>query len=574
MRPASFLQTSAALTVAAMLILSGCSGGGGGGVTSDGGPASPGGAEQETGGGDTQPGDDTQTGTDTGQPAPEPSGPFEWSCTEAGCTADYRGVSLQAGLHDFGDGDGPEPVFGGSAFSGFAGPLPQGTAHYAGAAAFRRTTGPSGPDAETVDETGTVILTADFGTNTVRGRLDGSDGSPVRLAFNAASLDRGAGAPSFETSVFSPSPSGGPGVTCVAGIACDYGEWWGEFGHEDTVGAAFYAELDGVPVIGGGAIAARTDITTEPQPEPAPEPEPEPDDDTTQPEPAPDPGVASPDWLLPGSVASTAARDELARVLHATHTQGDGSHAYKFVHLDVNAARHVFPVVDQYSGEYVDVAPDFGTYAGSWGYWDDPALSGAITKVQEVLTAVPGAGNTSPVVRRVMGVMDNGYFGIARAEGYVTSPQPRTVAGNFGTFHEANSRMRAAMGTDKFLYEFGLVGAKWSGDALGFSRSSEAPVFGPASLTVTGEHDGSRWRSDYEIVVNVDWNNGDSIEMMGLAGGSDDVGLPHPGFFGDVPEDAESTYILQGSFAGTQVEEAFGSFQTPEYMGSFGLKRQ
>ena len=205
-------------------------------------------------------------------------------------------------------------------------------------------------------------------------------------------------------------------------------------------------------------------------------------------------------------------------------------------------------------------------------------MSASITKVQEVFQDDPNIVGAEPTVRRAMGLMDNGIFGIAHSPSYVENPGTSyayDVESDFVAFHVTNSDLAKALGDDTYLHDFGLVGATWSGDALGIARSSETAVFGPALLTITGESD-PRERSDYVIRLNVDWTNGDSIQIGGWAGGSDDLGLPVRLFGGGVVDanTNEITHVLHGHFAGTGAEEAFGSFKTPKYVGSFGATRQ
>ena len=170
------------------------------------------------------------------EPTPEPGQSQEFSptCTNGRCTANYGGRTLQAQSNPAGRS--------GSAFQDFYGPLPEGgTASYEGVAAFRR----NPRTAQASDEYGAVTLTADFGASTIGGSIDGKDGSPVQLTLNPASPLPNGSFTYFEASPRNPSPAGGPAVTCRAGVTCDGGQWWGEFGHEDTVGATFLAEQSG-----------------------------------------------------------------------------------------------------------------------------------------------------------------------------------------------------------------------------------------------------------------------------------------------------------------------------------------
>ena len=493
-------------------------------------------------------------------PEPPQPGAFAPTCADGLCSANYHGQTLQAG--SFTDGTGG---FVGTAFAEFYGPLPQGgTATYAGETAFRLN--PRTPQA--TDEYGTVTLTTDFGASTIGGTVNGKDGSSVQLTLNPATPLPNDSFTYFEASPRHPSPSGDPPITCRTGITCDGGQWWGEFGHEDTVGAFFLAEQNGRRVIEGGLIGAKTKEN------------PRPDDTTTVPD--PDPTV---DWLLSGTVSSTAARGEAERTKNAIEDARDPnlSNYGSVVNNTVGGHHGGGPAAIVFTGPGPNYHGAYPDYAGSWGYWNDPAMSAAITKIQEVFHggAPPlEAADNPEVVKRVIGLMDNGYFGIAHSSGHVANPGTSysyDVASNFGAFYEANDVLSMAMGDHTYLRDYGLVGATWSGDALGFDKASETAVFGPASLAITSEADcPPNCRSDYHVRLNVDWTNGDSVELTGFAGGGDDIGLPLSAFNGAEygTEPSSPTHRFRGHFAGIQAEEAFGVFETPEYIGAFGAKRK
>ena len=238
-----FVTTTAAAALLS-ITLSACGGGGGGGPVTGGGPMQP-----VTGGSPFQ--------------GPPPLGA---TCENGVCTAEYRGHTLRADFYE--TADGSYSRYAGTPFFGFDEPYPEaGTARYEGVATLRRTTGRN----QTVDEAGTATLNADFGASTISGRVEGANGSPVRLTLNDASLRTDDPVADFEASSIRPSPSGLSPVTCQAGVTCDWGYWFGEFGHEETVGALFDAYYNGEPVLSGALVGAQTESTIVPEPMEMPE---------------------------------------------------------------------------------------------------------------------------------------------------------------------------------------------------------------------------------------------------------------------------------------------------------------
>lgn len=223
---------------ALVLTVSACGGGGGGGggPVTDGGPMEP-----DTGG--MEPGD--SDGAFQGPP------PLRANCQNGYCSANYRGYTLRAG--EFPDGT---TGFGGTAFLEYYDPLPQaGTATYEGSAAFRLN--PRTPQAR--NEYGDATLTADFAASTMSGSIYGRYGSTVLLNLKPATPHPNETFHYFEASPSHPSPNGGSAITCVAGITCDTGTWYGYLGHADTAGATFFADRGGQRMIEGGLIAASVD---------------------------------------------------------------------------------------------------------------------------------------------------------------------------------------------------------------------------------------------------------------------------------------------------------------------------
>ena len=117
-------------------------------------------------------------------------------------------------------------------------------------------------------------------------------------------------------------------------------------------------------------------------------------------------------------------------------------------------------------------------YIGSWGYWSHPAMSAAITKVQEVFEDDPSTEYVEepPTEKSVMGLMDNGYFGIIYSPGYVRDPDTPyafNVDSSYYSFYTINNDLHRTLGDDTYLISFALDGVTWSGDALGIAISSE-----------------------------------------------------------------------------------------------------
>ena len=93
-------------------------------------------------------------------------------------------------------------------------------------------------------------------------------------------------------------------------------------------------------------------------------------------------------------------------------------------------------------------------------------MSAAITKVQEVFVDDPNIPYRQPTEKRVMGLMDNGYFGIGYGPGYVRDPNTPyafSVPSGFAAFYVANDDLSRALGNHTYLSSFALDGVTWSG---------------------------------------------------------------------------------------------------------------
>lgn len=181
------------------------------------------------------------------QEQPQESGTFEVACAGDRCAATLGDLTLSAGRIR------PDGSWGfaGTAFGGTVELAQGGSATYGGRAAFRNASAGAGNGG---DEHGEVTLTADFAAKTISGRVEGVNGSPVRLILNPASPRSDGDFRTFEAS----------SVECQAGVSCDAGEWSGQFGRGNTVGAAFSASLNGEEALTGALIGAAAESSPEP----------------------------------------------------------------------------------------------------------------------------------------------------------------------------------------------------------------------------------------------------------------------------------------------------------------------
>ena len=193
-----------------------------------------------------------------------------------------------------------------------------------------------------------------------------------------------------------------------------------------------------------------------------------------------------------------------------------------------------------------------------WDYWNRPYLSPDIIKVQ----ARPEPGSyEAPLndARAVYGILDHGVFWIAADE------QPDGVI-YFGAGYDYLDYNRYAPPLDGPPAGALFSGASWRGDALGMVKPSAKPVSGPAVLTLTSIDQTTQGGHAYELHLDVAFRNA-GIDRLELIAASNADG----GFGTDFWADGE--YRLQGTFLGSQAQEAAGIFETPVYYGTFGVKR-
>ena len=205
-------------------------------------------------------------------------------------------------------------------------------------------------------------------------------------------------------------------------------------------------------------------------------------------------------------------------------------------------------------------------------------MSSTITKVEESHKTTRQFRTETIVYKtnQVFGIMDHGYFGISYSHSSHALPQDRN---DYTAFYATSAELPRTLSSDG-QYAGGqfevlnLAGARWAGDALGIQISSETPVFGSAALTIIdGYEHVFEPLLGYLLRVNVQWNNGDNIQVDGAI----DHSYRHTfngDYLIDIGIEVTDGYFIQGAFAGSQAEEAFGSFETPDYVGSFGVERQ
>lgn len=201
--------------------------------------------------------------------------------------------------------------------------------------------------------------------------------------------------------------------------------------------------------------------------------------------------------------------------------------------------------------------PD-GPAPKEWAYWNQPYLSADITKIQA--RPAPGTyespGNDS---RAVYGILDHGVFWIASDD----QPEGDAYFGA-GYFHFEGNRYRLPVnGPPAHVL---LAGASWRGDALGMVKTSGKPVSGPAVLTMTPIENVANASPTYDLRLEIAFRNV-GVDRIELNAASDTEG----GFGADLL--GETGYRLQGSFLGSEAEEALGIFETLIYYGAFGVKR-
>ena len=193
-----------------------------------------------------------------------------------------------------------------------------------------------------------------------------------------------------------------------------------------------------------------------------------------------------------------------------------------------------------------------------WEYWNQPYLSADITKIQvrPATGTYDSPGNDS---RAVYGILDHGVFWIG------SDDQPEGGA-YFGAGYYYLDDNQYKLPVDTLTADVLFAGASWNGDALGMVKTSGKPVSGPAVLTMTAIGDERGGDLTYNLRLDVAFRNV-GVDRVEIDAAPDAEG----GFGADFT--AEEGYRLQGTFLGSEAEEASGIFETLMYYGAFGVKR-
>ena len=307
------------------------------------------------------------------------------------------------------------------------------------------------------------------------------------------------------------------------------------------------------------------------------------------------------EWLLPGTVAdSVAGANAVQRIERILRDRQDIPHSQHNIrglagtldkpgYFDNPSSEQPSLYEHSYETLFSLVAHDeinshvdgcnsieYNTCVYGWGSWNHPTVSETITYVEEFARELYANGSYEGHI--AMGIMDHGVFGMY----YETTRHDGDLATNYNAFYGQDGAFSRTLATapDFFepfpVFDLNLVdlGATWSGGALGIQISSEAPVFGPATLTLTHQHtedvypnrpDGRDPVSGYTFALDVQWNSGDTIHFG-------DGRLYSDGLLNFSPLDGDD--FIEGSLAGPQAQEAVGAFTTSDYVGAFGLDRE
>ena len=293
------------------------------------------------------------------------------------------------------------------------------------------------------------------------------------------------------------------------------------------------------------------------------------------------PTTGTTDWLFPGTVASAAAGSAAKNAVEDAYVVvGGGRPVDEGKNRESNLGGDIWvgtpdDDVNVFTYEYYDRLG----YVGSWGYWNHPSLPDYITYVQEVFSDDPTDPATQPQYKRILGLMDNGYFGIGYGEAQDFQANGSWDV-SFSSFYSTNGELSQILDPrthNRYTGTPDIGGATWSGSAFGIQIASQIPVFGPATLTFGGSYSQGGFRLDRaRLLLDVDWNNGQEIQISAEAFVNENgTTLSDEEFMntntGNFFRDRRT---FRGSFAGENAEEAFGVFDSQGYIGAFGAKRQ
>ena len=254
--------------------------------------------------------------------------------------------------------------------------------------------------------------------------------------------------------------------------------------------------------------------------------------------------VAQSNWIFPGTLGSAAARDHAVPVLNAAISGPVSPHVdYPTGWQYANFAGRLEPFEYESPGAY------------AYGYWNPSTLSSDITKIQRQHTFPDGYGNEERV-DRTFGILSGGVFSIERRIFVDDFGQTRTEVGATSDLNEFQHSFYMEDQPDIFH-----LNATWTGDALGWQKSSLTPVYGPAEMKVSSTEIRRSNVTGFNFNLNVDWSNGDRMNIPFLAVSTGDfirVDGDHPG--------VNASFFSSGA-------EAIGVFETNSYLGSFGVKQ-
>ena len=293
-----------------------------------------------------------------------------------------------------------------------------------------------------------------------------------------------------------------------------------------------------------------------------------------------------PDWLLSGTVASAQARDTADNIDFSRFDFDTAGSDYLSVGetADFAVSRPEFSEVSLFSTGPFDHGV-WNLLATQWGYWAQPTMSTGIQKIQHTLVGESNTGSIATTTwthRSIFGILSHSIFGLAHQSRHHEDSDEIQLRQAFFEIDssefflnedrsldwshiESLSPTRYAPSYPNIIY----VGARWEGDSFAHRRADLTPVYGPASLTVTSFKSelgggGRRDPGEFGFRFVANYNDGGRVEEDELDGSS--------GSYISGPPDLSRTF--HAFLTGTNADEVVGGFSTPEYRGSFGLKRE
>lgn len=199
----------------------------------------------------------------------------------------------------------------------------------------------------------------------------------------------------------------------------------------------------------------------------------------------------------------------------------------------------------------------------TWGYWNSEGFD-ETTELYQTTRVNRALSHTTITEKQVIAVMEHGWFGIAHA---VEDPVPA-----FGDHFGYVAAYRAGNPLSRSLESLNLTGAAYSGDALAIEKNDSATGHVGTALLIV--QDKSVWdRSighEYTVTLSVNLENGQHFNNIGIAGCETCGGTTRRSSFRGGTSEID---WFGGHFAGPNAEQAFGTFETPAYVGSYGVSR-